>query len=380
MIDPMMKRLYVHNFRCLENFELVLAERPSTILLGRNGAGKTTIALALEVLQKIARGTSRVGDLVTPKDLTIGRTQAPVRFEIELVLAGRNYRYSVAFDFPTGFRELRVAEETLAVDGDIIFWRELAQVRLARTGQATEAAFRIDWHLVALPIVQEQNADDPLAIFKKWLANILILKPIPSLARGDSEQNASFLHTPNIRVTNIGTWFSTLVADSPKAYSQVSEHLKEVMPDFDKITNPLVGKDTRNMVFHFINGSRNAELGLEDLSDGEKCFVIYALTIAANSAFGPILCFWDEPDNFLAPDEVGHSVTALRRAFQDRGQLLVTSHNPEAIRRFAEPNTLYLSRKSHLEPTIITSVEDMRTNGQFEGKFIDALLRGDIAT
>ena len=69
---------------------------------------------------------------------------------------------------------------------------------------------------------------------------------------------------------------------------------------------------------------------------------------------------------------------ALRRAFQSRGQLIVTSHNPEAIRRFSDTNTLYLSRKSHLEPTIVTAVEGMRASGLFEGGFVDALVRGDV--
>jgi predicted ATPase len=375
---PMIKRLYVHNFRCLENFELALGELPSILLLGKNGSGKTTVALALEVLQRIARGTNRVGDLVKPKDLTLGRTQVPARFEVEVTLAARSYAYSVAFDFPVGFRELRVSEEKLTVDGSPIFTRELAQVRLARTGLNTEAAFRIDWHLVALPIVQEQSSDDPLSIFKKWLANILILRPVPSMVTGDSEQNAPQQNTPDTQVTNVGAWFSGMVAAAPSTYSQVSEYLVQVMPDFQKITNPIFGKQTRSLIFHFLKGSQNAELSIEDLSDGEKCFVIFALTIAASVAFGPILCFWDEPDNFLAPDEVGHSVTALRRAFQESGQLIITSHNPEAIRRFSDTNTLYLSRKSHLEPTIVTLVDSMRANGQFEGGFVDALLRGDI--
>jgi len=374
----MIKRLYVNNFRCLENFELALGEFRSVLLLGRNGAGKTTVGLALEVLQRIARGTNRVGDLVKPKDLTNGRTEVPARFEVEVALAGRNYAYSVAFEFPTGFRELRVSDEKLEVDGNAIFTRELAQVRLARTGQATEAAFRIDWHLVALPIVQEHSRDDPLSIFKRWLANILILRPVPSLARGDSEQNAPEFNAPDTQVTNVGAWFSGMVTAAPSTYSQVSEYLVQVMPDFKKITNPVFGKETRSLIFHFLKDRRCAELALEDLSDGEKCFVIFALTIAANAAFGPILCFWDEPDNFLAPDEVGHSVTALRRAFQDSGQLVVTSHNPEAIRRFSEKNTLYFSRKSHLEPPIVTRIEAMRASGQFEGGFIDALLRGDV--
>jgi len=59
-----------------------------------------------------------------------------------------------------------VSEEKLAVDGAVIFSRELAQVQLPRTDGSREAALRIDWHVVALPIVQEQSADDPIAIFK----------------------------------------------------------------------------------------------------------------------------------------------------------------------------------------------------------------------
>ena len=90
----MIQRFYVHNFRCLENFELPIAKRPSTLLVGRNGSGKSTVGLALEVLQKIARGTNRVGDLVRPADFSRGRSDVPLRFEIELVLdEKRSYEY-----------------------------------------------------------------------------------------------------------------------------------------------------------------------------------------------------------------------------------------------------------------------------------------------
>lgn len=373
-----MNRLYVHNFRCLENFELALGRQSAVLLLGKNASGKTTVGLALEILQRIARGTNRVGELVKPKDMTVGRTQVPVRFEIEVTLADRSYAYTLAFDLPPGSRELRVAEEKLTVDGSPVFARQLSQVKLAQTGQTTQAAFRIDWHLIALPIVQEQGDDDPLSIFKKWLADILILRPVPNLARGDSEQNAPQQNAPDAQVTNIGAWFSSMVTAVPSIYSLVRDYLRQVMPDFQEITNPIFGSETRRLVFHFLEGSKSAELYLEQLSDGEKCFVIFATTIAANTAFGPRLCFWDEPDNFLAPDEVGHSVMALRKAFQENGQLIVTSHNPEAIRRFSDENTLYLYRKSHLEPTIVTTVETMRTSGLFEGVFVNALLRGDI--
>jgi predicted ATPase len=375
----MINRLYVNNFRTLENFDLKIGEMSSVLLLGRNGAGKTTVGMALEVLQKIARGTNRVGELLVPADLSHGRSESPVRFEMTATLGGRVYKYEVAFDFPSGFRELRVVAESLVVDGSAIYTRELAQVRLAKDGLATEATFRIDWHVVALPIVQEQNRVDPLSIFKRWLSKILILRPVPSLAKGASIQNFADFTGPDTRVVNLGAWFSGLVADSPKAYSIGSEYLSQVLPDFSNISNPIIGRETRSMIFHFLKDGKSTAHFLEDLFDGERCFLIFALTIASNASLEPVLCFWDEPDNFLAPDEVGLSIIALRQAFDSRGQLIITSHNPEAMRRFPESNSIFLSRRSHLEPTVITFVEEMRAGGQFSGNFVNALLRGDLA-
>ncbi|MDP1748976.1 MAG: AAA family ATPase [Reyranella sp.] len=371
----MIRRLYVHNFRCLENFELPISGLSSVLLVGKNGAGKTTVGLALEILQRIARGANRVGDLVRPKDLTRGRTDVPMRFEIEVELEARIYKYAVAFEYPNGFRELRVLEENLSADGNPVYTRELAQVSLARVAQEKEASFRIDWHLVALPIVQHQSESDPLFIFKKWLASILILRPMPSLIRGESDQDTL---QPNIQVTNIGEWFSGLLSSAPAAYSKIDAYLRQVMPDLQDITNPVAGKELRTLRLQFSNQLGSTTFPFDDLSDGEKCFMIFALVIAANSVYGPLLCFWDEPDNYLAPSEVGLSIMALRRAFQERGQLVTTSHNEEAIRRFSDENTLVLYRNSHLEPTIARSLIGIRDSGELKGDFVDALVRGDV--
>jgi predicted ATPase len=369
--SPVIRRLYVHNFRCLENFELAASDRSSVLLIGKNGAGKTTVGFALEILQKIARDTSRVGSLVESKDFAGGRTGVPMRFEIEVQLRGAVYEYAVAFEFPQGFKELRVLEEKLVVGGKPVYTRELAQVRLARKGEEKEANFRIDWHLVALPVIQQQSTNDPLFVFKQWLSRMLILRPMPSLISGDSKQETL---QPNPQVTDFGAWFSGLLALAPSAYTKIDEYLKQVMPDLKDIKNPVVGTTSRSLLVQFSNEQGNVNLPFEDLSDGEKCFMICALVLAANDAYGPLLCFWDEPDNYLALSEVGHFVLALRTAFRDGGQFIATSHNAEAIRRFSEENTLVLRRKSHLEPTLIRPLSEL----QVDGDLIGALIRDDV--
>src|SRR5665213_1661581 len=364
-------RLHVHNFRCLENFDLPVSGKSSVLLIGKNGSGKTTVGRALEILQKIARGTNRVRDLIEPKDLTRGQIEVPMRFEIEVELENKIYRFTVAFEFPKGFKELRVLEEKLTVGGKPVYSRALADVHLARSGPEKEADFRIDWHMVALPIIQEQSKSDPLFIFKQWLGRMLILRPIPSLISGDSQDETL---QPNIQVTDFGAWFSGLLAYAPSAYSKIDDYLKQVMPDLKDIKNPTVGKDSRSLVVQFSNDSGSVSLPFADLSDGEKCFMICAIVLAANEAYGPVLCFWDEPDNFLAPAEVGQFVLALRRAFQSGGQFITTSHNSEAIRGFSDENTLILSRQNHLEPTRVRPLSEMNIGGDL----VSALVRGDV--
>jgi energy-coupling factor transporter ATP-binding protein EcfA2 len=102
IIALVIRRFYVHNFRCLENFELPLSRQRSVLLIGNNGSGKTTVGLALEILQKIARGTNRVGELVKPTDFFLGRADAPMRFEIEVELDAKIYGYTIAFELLEG--------------------------------------------------------------------------------------------------------------------------------------------------------------------------------------------------------------------------------------------------------------------------------------
>lgn len=371
----MFKRIYVHNFRCLENFALPVGDKSSVLLIGKNGAGKSTVSFALALLQKLARGTNRVGQLVKPKDFFLGRSDAPMRFEVDVELGGQLYEYSLALELPAGFKELRVLSEQLLVASQPVYSREHARVSLRRKNQETPAAFAMDWHLIALPIIQEGSETDPVRLFKRWLALSVIIAPVPCLITGESSGETL---EPERDVQNLGAWFAGLIAHSPAAYATIDGYLKdEVLPDFWDVKNPIVGGETRSLLVQYRQEGSSHTLPFATLSDGEKCFFIGALVLAANAAYGPIFCFWDEPDSHLAIDEVGHFIAALRRSFENGGgQMLMTSHNSETIRRFSDENTMVLLRESHLEPTRVKSLEEMGVKGDL----INTLLRGAVGT
>ena len=369
------KRFYVHNFRCLENFELPVAGLSSALLIGANGSGKTTIGFALRILQRIARGKNYVADVVRPQELAHGRTDVPMRFEIEVELENGIYTYVLAFQIPPGGEELRVREEKLEFDGKSIYTRKLDQVHLATNGEAKEAIFPIDSELVALPIVHQRSKKEPSWVFLQWLVRMVILQPVPSLISGESKKETL---RPMPDGHNFAEWFSGLLASAPSAYSRMFGYLKQLLPDLKEIKNPLIGKDARSLSVEFSNRAGSLSLPFESLSDGEKCFMICALVLAANEQYGPLLCFWDEPDNYLAPSEVQHFVLALRKGFQNGGQFIGTSHNLEGIRCFSDENTFLLHRRSHFEPTTVHPVSKLRDGGHIVGDLAGALARGDV--
>lgn len=363
----MLQRLYVHNFRCLENFELKTDGIPSALLIGKNGMGKSTVSAALEIFQQICRGINRVKQLVQTKDFARGRSDVPMRFEIEVVLGGTLYHYVLALELPEKFKELRILEEKILVSGNPIYSRKEAQVSLHNR----DTQFFLDWHLIALPVIQVQSETDPLHIFKTWLSRAIILTPIPSLMNGNSTGETL---EPRRDGANLGEWLSGLLGRYPAAYTEIVEYLRSVMPDIREFRNDLTGKDAKSMNVHFSTNSAGLIVNFDDLSAGEKCFFLCAVVLAANKTYGPLFCFWDEPDNYLSLSEVGHFIQSLRRSFQNGGQIIVTSHNEEAIRKFSDDNTWVLDRKSHLEPTLIKLLETLPRAGDL----IDTLICGDI--
>lgn len=369
----MLQRLYVHNFRCLENFELKIKTMPSALLIGKNGAGKSTIATALEIFQRIGCGINRVRQLIEPKDFARGRADVPMRFEIEVLLANNVYHYILALELPENFKELRVLEEQLLVAGKPIYSRKEAQVTVPKDPLGkSEALFYVDWHLVALPVIQERSETDPLHIFKTWLARTIILAPIPSLITGNSSGETL---EPKRDGSNLGEWLSGLLGRYPAAYTTIADYLRRVMPDVGEFRNDPTGKDAKSMNVHFEANNADLIVNFNDLSDGEKCFFLCAVVLAANKHYGPLFCFWDEPDNYLSLSEVGHFVLELRRSFQNGGQIVVSSHNEESIRKFSEENTWVLDRKSHLEPTLIKLLEEIPVHGDL----INELICGDVS-
>ncbi|HEV3002862.1 MAG TPA: AAA family ATPase [Pirellulales bacterium] len=364
----MIDRLYVHNFRCFENFALDLAGRSSALLIGRNGSGKSTVLHCLKLFQSICRGSGRVAGLISASDFTQHRTTQPMRFEVDLTLVSRRFNYSVSFEWPTGFREARILDEGLSVDGTPVFTRHQAQVQLANG-----PAFGLDWHILALPVINERPGQLAIREVKEFFATMVLMAPIPANMTGFSEgPSMELLHD----AANYASCLRALLDHRPAAYSAFDSYVKTLIPDFSSIENPPRGeKGTQlKVTFEQQNPRRSLPLEFNALSDGEKCFFLSAFVIASNAVGSPVFCMWDEPDNHLSLSEVGQFMTGLRKMTNQSGQFIATTHHPETIRKFSDETTFVLARKSHLDPTVVRPLTDFA----YGGDLINALIRDEI--
>jgi len=364
----MIERLYVQNFRCLETVTLDFAGKPSVLIIGKNGAGKSTTRKALSIFQRICRGSSRVDKMLAPADFTLHRIDRPIRFEIEVTLGMRRYIYAIAFDWPDGFREARILEENLSVDGGVVFTRQLAQMHLANG-----ATFRLDWHVFALPVIDERPPEQTIKALTTFLGSLVLTAPIPQKMTGYSEDPSSQLEED---ASNFASCLRGLLETEFSVYSKFAEYISGVMPDFSSIKNVDRGKDGKLLLVTF-KGADSAEsltVEFDALSDGEKCFFLSGYILASHAAGHPLFCLWDEPDNHLTIAEVGQFNVSLRKMARRGGQFIATSHHPETIRSFSDDTTIVLTKKSHLEPTLPKYLKDFN----IAGDLIDALLRGEV--
>lgn len=350
----MLRRLYVHHYRCLQNFTLALSSSPSALVVGRNGAGKSSLFAAIGLLQKVGRGVSATDELLRNEDLAFKDSSQPVIFEIDAQIDGLDFTYRLELDLPRNFRALRVSKELLHCGGEEIF---------ARTGGRTQlhgrTEFTLDWHHVGLPLLSVRNDEDPIARFRHWLGKTLVLAPAPEdfVGRCKSEQ-ASL----NRRADNLTHWLRHHLGSTPALYTHIDHYLRIRMPDFDSLRLEVTGKEERELLLRFKTDQGALELGLEELSSGEKIYLLCALLLALIQNGEPLLCLWDEIDHYVALPELAHFVGMCRKAFeqqQGRAQLILTTHNARVMYEFSRHNTWIMQRDSHLQPTRITRLEEI---------------------
>ena len=336
----MLSRLYVDNFRCLENFELDLDQ--TNVFLGRNGTGKTSVLNVLRNIQNLVVRGAKVEAVFPARDLSLYGQRNEQRVEIETCVHGAIYHYSLTVEHDRSRGRMRVEEETLAHDGNPIFEFKHGNAQLYRDDYSQGPSYPFDWSQSGISFLHERHDNQKLTQFKKDIANYIIVSCCPAFMDSETRTEDEFL-APWMQ--NFVGWYRRAAQENMRSIVALFDILREALPDFDSINLTESGENSRALKAIFRGPSPEPiRYNFDQLSDGQRALIaLYSLIYL--SADRRASLFVDEPDNYLALGEIQPWLAeAVERVGESLGQVVIASHHPVPIDYMAGANGRWFFR------------------------------------
>jgi len=347
----MLKRLYVHNYKCLVNFEINF-DKDISLFLGANGSGKSTVFEVLAKLRRVIVGEEKVENVFDERDFPRwlnlpppGKTE--IHFELDIEIDTYPFQYQLILELDNFTSEIYVKEENL-------LWKNEQCLR-SKDNTTTDLIRNLEYPFDNSRSNVSRHFSD--LVFLKYIRSIVIarIKPsemTPIISKANSEVRNDF--------SNYSEWFAHLNEKNRRGVSAFEQAMRETLLGFDYFRIEQSGQ-AKVLMVDFENPTNKRELisyYFNELSDGQKVLIaLYALIYCAPE--NSLICI-DEPENFLALPEIQPWLNVLREQCQERNiQALLISHHPSLINFLAAYSGFWFSRKeNHTRFEKITKQDD----------------------
>ena len=343
----MFVRLYADNYRCFSAFTLELGSL--SVLLGSNGAGKSSVLALFSKLRDFLTGRGKSLDLFPPETLCRWDKRIEQTFELMVKLEEYGeyvYRLRVRHEAPE--RSLnKVVEETLFLNGKPLFEGNDQEIRLHNDRQSgNPAGMQPDWHVSGISRVYERNDNKKLIAFRRALENMLVLQLNPSLVRAVAPGKQS-IEIPTPDCSDFAGWLRHISSAEALIRQEAEQSLaRGTLPGFRAFQATPSG-DAEILECIFQSKPKPLKFRLDELSSGQIALIILEVAMAAAAEHGGALLL-DEPSNFLGLPEIQPLLVRLQdAALEGRFQVVLTAHHPIAVDLLAAGHGLWLER----EPT-----------------------------
>jgi len=329
-------RLALRQYKSIEGCEIDLG--PITILVGRNGVGKSNVIDALRFVADALRNTleysirERGGiDQVRRKSLGGRPTHPGIGLDLQLA-DGRRARYSfkIAAVHGRGFRVDRECCEVLDNSGTAVSAFELEEgsvVRWTPRSPAPAAAADRLFLVAASGITEFRPVYDILT--RMTFHN---LNPEAMKYPQRPEPGELLVHDGR----NLASVVKHLQSQTPEGLERVRTYLQAIGFPVSRIAHKQAGALETIEVAQELEvpeGKRNLNFDAIALSDGTiRALGILVSLISARgiNAGGPSLIGIEEPETALHPAAAGALMEALMEG-SERTQLLITCHSPDLL-------------------------------------------------
>lgn len=347
----MLTRLYCTNYKCLVAFEF----RPvaTQLLMGRNGAGKSTVFEVLELLRDFAVRGEACEDRLAGKTRTRWQNLPEQRFEMDVSGSGGVYTYELIVDESGKPARPRIRKEQLAFDGRPLYLFENETVHLYNDSFQDKAQFPFTPRRSYLSEIEARPENTKLMWFKEWLDRLLCIQVDPKRMRADAVKEA--VH-PASDLSNFAEWYRHLRQENSAGTDELRTSLKGVIDGFHGLDLKGATSGVRELQVAVRTGGESQNkpeyYDFDELSDGQRALVgLYTLLHCVLNDHAT-LCI-DEPDNFVALAEIQPWLLRLIDRGQETGsQVLIASHHPEFLNQLATRNGVIVERQDASETRV----------------------------
>ena len=332
----MLKRLYVNNYKCLVNFELSLAR--TTLLVGLNGTGKSTVFDLLEQLRSFVAGDTSVEESFPSRSLTHWQSSDLQRFELTVSggpdRTAEDYQYLLELEHDRARQRCRVRSEIVRTSTALLFRFQTGEVELFRDDGSVGPQFSFDWNRSGLTAVVERQDNTRLSWFKRWLREVqaVRLDPASMPSRGERE-----VPHPKPNLSDFACWYRHSMQERPREIGELFDSLSQVLDGFSALELVQDGEVARTLKVRFETlveegeSRKSFQLGFQELSDGQRALIALYTLLHMTKRQMTTLCL-DEPDNFVALAEIQPLIFEFCDATEEKGpQVVFASHHPEII-------------------------------------------------
>ena len=324
----MIKRIHIDSYKSLVNFDLRLQDL--TLLVGRNGSGKTAVLDVVYALRKLLDGTARVADrdVFPPSSLTRWQERSVQTFRVDVELDGDAFEYRLEVEHDRREGRARITLETLLAREGPLFGFEGGEVRLYRDNHSTGPVFSGDRRESALARVVPTGDNRRLTRFLDFMRGVLVCGLNPRAMASESSSEDVTLDRDG---QNFVGWYRHLMQERQHLAPDYVQAMRSVLDGLRGFRLEKIGVDTRALSAVFGEADEAHEFKFHELSDGQRTLSALYAIITLTAGQGTAL-FIDEPVNYVGLREIQPWLAELADVCgSEVPQAVLCSHHPEVI-------------------------------------------------